>query len=196
MPKWLEYQSIVGVVGLERVDAVWWRRRGTLGQDHTQVANSLNNIASLLRAQGFYSEARSSYELSLAILEKAQGPEHPDVIRALNNLAMVLQAQGSYAEARPLYERSLAINEKALGPEHPKVAGALNNLANLLQDQGSYAEARPSYEQSLRSTLKHLSLNMGSMTEAERFQYLATKKGSELLLLNLVAMRGEGPKED
>jgi len=109
---------------------------------------------------------------------------------------VLLEQQGSYAEARPLYEQSLAIWEKALGPEHPNVATSLNNLAGLLKDQGSYAEARPLYEQGLRGTLNHLSRNMRSMTEAERFRYLATKKGPELLLLNLVAMRGEGPKED
>jgi tetratricopeptide (TPR) repeat protein len=136
------------------------------------------------------------YELSLAIDEKAFGPEHPKVAYALNNLATLLKRQGSYAEARPLYERSLTICEKALGPEHPDVALALNNLANLLDAQGSYAEARPLYKQALDGSLKHLSRNMGSMTEKERFQYLATKKGPEPLLLNLVAMRGEGPKED
>jgi len=34
------------------------------------------------------------------------------------------------------------------------------------------------------------------MTEKERFQYLEIQTGPEPLLLNLVAMRGEGPKED
>ena len=86
--------------------------------------------------------------------------------------------------------------KKALGPEHRDVANTLNNLALLLMTQGSYAEARPLYEQGLRGMLNHLSLNMGSMTEKERFQYLEIQTGPEPLLLNLVAMRGEGPKED
>ena len=132
----------------------------------------------------------------VAELEAELGPEHPDVATSLNNLASLLKAQGSYAEARPLYERSLAIREKAFGSEHPKVAASLNNLALLLKAQGSYAEARPLYEQGLRGTLNHLSRNMRSMTEAERFRYLATKKGPEPLLLNLVAMRGEGPEKN
>ena len=95
-----------------------------------------------------------------------------------------------------MYERSLAIREKFLGPEHPNVASSLNNLADLLRKQGSYAEARPLLERGLSISLNHLSLNMGSMTEAERFQYLDTKNGPEYLLLNLVAMRDKGPDRD
>jgi tetratricopeptide (TPR) repeat protein len=132
----------------------------------------------------------------VAELEAELGPEHPDVAFALNNLADLLRREGSYAEAHLLFEQSLAIWEKSFGSEHPDVARALNNFAGLLKDQGSYAEARPLYEQGLRGTLNHLSLNMGSMTETERFQYLEIQTGPEPLLLNLVAMRGEGPKED
>ena len=75
-------------------------------------------------------------------------------------------------------------------------AGSLHGRAGLVREQGSYAEAGSLYEQGLRGTLNHLSLNMPSMTEKERFQYLVTKKGSEHLLLNLVSMQGEGPSED
>ncbi len=167
-----------------------------LGPEHPDVAVSLNNLASLLDDQGSYAEARPLYERSLAILEKVHGPEHPDVATSLNNLAYLLDAQGSYAEARPLYERSLAIREKSLGPEHPDVALSLNNLANLLDAQGSYAEARPLYEQNLRVKLNHLSMNMGSMTEAERFRYLDIQTGPEFLFLTLVAMQGNGPTEE
>ena len=76
------------------------------------------------------------------------------------------------------------------------ILSALLNLAGLLSAQGSYAEARSLYERALAGSFSHLSRNMPSMTEAERFQYLAIKRGPEQLLLNLVAIRGEGPKED
>jgi len=41
-----------------------------------------------------------------------------------------------------------------------------------------------------------LSFNMGSMTEKERFQYLEIQAGPEPLLLNLVAIQGNGPTEE
>ena len=66
----------------------------------------------------------------------------------------------------------------------------------LLEDQGSYADARLFYERALKKILLHLSKNLSAMAETERFQYLATKDGPEPLLLNLVAIRGEGPDKN
>ena len=132
----------------------------------------------------------------VAELEGELGPEHLDLVEPLAAVMMIHYGQAQYGKAEKVCRRILAIREKSLGPEHPDVASSLNNFAGLLQGQGSYAEARPLYEQGLRSMLNHLSLNMGSITESERFRYLATKTGPEPLLLNLAAMRGEGPEED
>ncbi|NIP13689.1 MAG: TonB family protein, partial [Pseudomonas stutzeri] len=126
-------------------------RENALGPDHSDVAQSLNNLAALYHAQGHYAEAEPLYQRALAIVEKALGPEHPHVATSLNNLAELYRAQGRYAEAEPLYQRALAIREKALGPEHPDVATSLNNLAELYraQGQGRYAEAEPLYQRAL-----------------------------------------------
>jgi tetratricopeptide (TPR) repeat protein len=121
-----------------------------LGPEHPNVAESLNNLACLLREQGRYAEAEPLYRRALAINEKTVGPGHPDVATILNNLAMLLQLQGKYAEAEPLYRRALVVLEKSLGSEHPNVAQSLNNLAGLLlQAQGKYAEAEPLYRRAL-----------------------------------------------
>ncbi len=109
---------------------------------------------------------------------------------------LFLQAQGSYAEAKTLLERSLTIREKTLGSEDPRVTVALNNLALILEITGSCAEARSLYELGLGATLRHLSKNMGSMTETERFRYLDTQHGPDSLLLNLVALQENGPAEE
>ena len=84
---------------------------------------------------------------------------------------------------------------RVLDYEHPDAALTLNNLARLLEAQGSYAEARSFYERGLSTTLQHLSRNLGAMTEAERFRYLDIQTSPELLLLNLVAIQGSGPKK-
>ena len=119
------------------------------GPDHPDVAQTLNNLAALVYAQGLFSEARPLFERSLGIREKALGPDHPDVAESLNNLALLLKVRGHYSEARPLYERSLRIRERALGPGHPSVAESLSNLALLLEAQGHYSDARPLLERSL-----------------------------------------------
>ena len=119
------------------------------GPDHPSVATSLNNLAELLRAQGYFDEARPLYERSLGIREKSLGPDHPEVATSLNNLAALFLEEGQFDEARPLLERSLGIWEKSLGPDHPSVALSLNNLAELLSAQGQFEEARPLHERSL-----------------------------------------------
>ena len=120
-----------------------------LGPNHPDVANSLNDLALLLKNQGQYAAAEPLYRRSLAIVKKALGPDHHNVATSLNNLAGLLSAQGQYAAAEPLYRRSLAIREKALGPDHLNVATSLNNLAGLLRDQGQYAAAEHLYRRSL-----------------------------------------------
>jgi tetratricopeptide (TPR) repeat protein len=132
-------------------------REKALGPEHPDTASSLNNLASLLEAQGDLEGARPLFERALAIREKALGPEHPKTATSLNNLASLLVAKGDIAAAtRPLFERALAIREKALGREHPETASSLNNLACLLQDHGDLAVARPLFERTLAIAEKTL----------------------------------------
>ena len=76
------------------------------------------------------------------------------------------------------------------------MALALNSRAAFLEAQGFYTEARPFLERSLGTILVHLSKNMNSMTEAERFQYLDIQAGPEPLLLNLIAIGSGGEAND
>ncbi len=87
-----------------------------LGEDHPDTANSYNNLAYNLEAQGKYADAEPLYQRTLVIVEKTLGPEHPYVARSLNNLAGLYKAQGRYSEAEPLYQRSLANQKNALRP--------------------------------------------------------------------------------
>jgi tetratricopeptide (TPR) repeat protein len=124
-------------------------REKQLGLDHPDTAQSLNNLAGLLRAQGDDAGARPLFERALAIREKVLGPEDHQTATSLNNLADLLRFQGDLAGARPLSERALAIREKVLGPEHPRTAMSLDNLASLLQAEGDFAGARPLYERAI-----------------------------------------------
>ena len=120
-----------------------------LGEEHPDVATSLNNLAALYQAQGNYTKAEPLYRRALAIYEKVLGEEHPDVATSLNNLAQLYRVQRNYIKAEPLYERALAIYEKVFGSEHPDVAISLNNLAQLYHSQGNYTKAEPLYRRAL-----------------------------------------------
>jgi tetratricopeptide (TPR) repeat protein len=124
-------------------------REKVFGLEDPHTANSINNLAFLLRAQGDLATARPLFERALAINEKVLGSEHPETAYCLDNLAQVLYEQRDLAASRLLFERALAIREKVLGPEDPNTATTLNNLALLSQAQGDRATARPLFERAL-----------------------------------------------
>ncbi|BBD62594.1 NB-ARC domain-containing protein [Nostoc sp. HK-01] len=127
-----------------------------LGEEHPNVATSLNNLAELYRSQGRYSQAEPLYIQALALWRKLLGEEHPDVPQGLNNLAALYYSQGRYSQAEPLYIQALALWRKLLGEEHPDVAQGLNNLAELYRFQGRYSQAEPLHIQALALTRKLL----------------------------------------
>ncbi|MEG5198196.1 CHAT domain-containing tetratricopeptide repeat protein [Microcoleus sp. A6-C5] len=124
-------------------------RRKVLGQEHLDVARSLNNLALLYKSQGRYSEAEPLYRQALEMRKRLLRDNHPDVATSLNNLAGLYQSQGRYSEAEPLYRQALEMRKRLLGDNHPDVADSLNNLAVLYESQGRYSEAEPLHHQAL-----------------------------------------------
>ncbi|HEY6540972.1 MAG TPA: tetratricopeptide repeat protein, partial [Ktedonobacteraceae bacterium] len=118
-------------------------REQTLGMEHPEVAESLNELAILYWQQGHYSEAEPLIKRALAIREQVLGLNHPDTALSLNNLAMLYSDQHRYSEAEPLIKRALAIREQVLGLNHPATGASLNNLALLYRNQHRYSEAEP-----------------------------------------------------
>ena len=116
-------------------------RRRTLGNDHLDVARTLQDLARLLRAQGDLAGAEVMHRESLALRRRRLGEEHPMVTASLNNLALVLYQQGK-PEALPLFRETLAANRRLLGDAHPRVTTGMSNLAGALSDfEGRYDEA-------------------------------------------------------
>lgn len=84
-------------------------RRKVLGNEHPDVAQSLNNLVQLLRAkvglnlddyalgfrsiQGNLNEAESLMREAVGISGKVYGKEHPNYALKLNNLGSLLKAQ-------------------------------------------------------------------------------------------------------
>jgi tetratricopeptide (TPR) repeat protein len=83
-----------------------------LRPDHPDVANFLNNLASLYQAQRRYAEAEPLYKRSLAIVEKALGAEHPNVAASFYNLAWLGVAQGEWAKAADYWRLATKLIER------------------------------------------------------------------------------------
>jgi tetratricopeptide (TPR) repeat protein len=124
-------------------------RHHLLGDEHEDVANSLDSLGYISRLTSRYGEAEPLYQDALAMRKRLLGDEHPDVASSLNNLAGLYYNQGRYGEAEPLYQDALAMSKRLLGDEHPDVAGSLNNLAMLYSNQGRYGEAEPFFQDAL-----------------------------------------------
>jgi eukaryotic-like serine/threonine-protein kinase len=131
-------------------------RKKLLGNEHPDVASSLNNLANALRAQGRLNEAETLFREALAMRKKLLGSEHPEVASSLQNLAVMLADQGSLAEAETLFREALAMRKKLLGSEHQDLAISLQNLGLVLRKQGKLPEAETLFREALAMQKKLL----------------------------------------
>lgn len=121
----------------------------TLGSDHLEVADTLEQIARVSSEQRKYADAEPLYRQALAIRERAWGADDPQMVQSLQAFADWYVDQERHAEAGPLYERALRIQEQALGPEHADLTKSLHKLADTHVAQGNYAEAVPLYRRAI-----------------------------------------------
>ena len=145
------------------------------GEEHPDVATSLNNLAALYLDIGRYSEAELLYQQDLKLTLRLLGAEHPDVATSLNNLAELYRETGRYSEAEPLYQQALKMLQRLLGAEHPDIATSLNNLAGLYRASGRYSEAEPLYQQALELFQRvlgaehpHIAMSLNNLAELYR----------------------------
>ncbi|MEA5583057.1 tetratricopeptide repeat protein, partial [Nodularia harveyana UHCC-0300] len=129
--------------GLYTLAEPWYQQcllttKDRLGDNHPDVATSLNNLALLYESQGRYDQAEPLYLQALELYKRLLGENHPSVATSLNNLAGLYDSQGRYDQAEPLYLQALELCKRLLGDHHPHVATSLNNLALLYKSQGRY----------------------------------------------------------
>ena len=111
------------------------------GSESTNVAASLDCLASVHCDMGEYAKAEQFCQRSLKICEKVLGPEHINTVMAVNNLGVLYYSMGESEKAEPLFQRSLLIIEKVHGPKDPNTAMALLNLAGIYKGKKQYAKA-------------------------------------------------------
>ena len=122
-------------------------RESKLGPDDLLVAESLDQMAKVLRASRRDSEPL--LRRALAIRETRLGADSLDVANTLNNLAVLEASRGSVEEAEKTFSRVLAIREARLGPGHVEVGRVLINLAATLEMRRRPLESLPLLERAL-----------------------------------------------
>ncbi|KAJ1480867.1 hypothetical protein T484DRAFT_1600632, partial [Baffinella frigidus] len=103
-----------------------------LGEDHSDLAATYNNIAGVYTKQGKHETALEQFKKCLAIRIKALGEDHPSVAATYNhiattkyNMACSLEEQGELARAGGLFRESASIYSKVFGAEHEETLDAL-----------------------------------------------------------------------
>ncbi|MEM7354601.1 MAG: serine/threonine-protein kinase [Acidobacteriota bacterium] len=124
-------------------------RRGELGDDHPDVAESLNVLGGLSKAQGDYSLAERRHSQALDIYRRRLGRQSVKVAEVLNDLAMVRRSQGQYQEAEALFREALAIFGANDEGQEDAAVTTLGNLALVLENQQRYDEAEAMMRQAL-----------------------------------------------
>ena len=117
-------------------------RKKTLGEEHTDVAESHNNLGVVYSHLAEYNKAEEHYEKALFIWKKIYGEEHAHVASSYNNLGTVFSHRGKYSKAKELYEKALFILKKIYYVGHKLVATIYHNLGNVCSQLGEYFEAK------------------------------------------------------
>jgi tetratricopeptide (TPR) repeat protein len=117
-------------------------QRKLLGEQHPDIASSLNNLAQVLRERARLTEAETMFRDALAMRKKLLRDDHPDVTASLFDLARVLHDQRKLAEAEASIRECLAIRERH-SPDDWQTFDARSLLGGLLLDQKKSTEAEP-----------------------------------------------------
>ena len=160
-------QAISEVEGLYRRALAIQER--SLGGEHPQLANTLNNLAAMLDQQGKFTESEPLQRRALAILEKSLGPLHPDTAATLTTLAVSLDRQGKIVESEKTYLRAVETSRNAGNPRTLLLNSS--RLGFALAKRGRYREALPYYRESI-DTLDQLYVRTRGLSEDTRQAFL------------------------
>jgi nucleoside phosphorylase/tetratricopeptide (TPR) repeat protein len=131
-------------------------REKTLGKDHEDTLDIMDNLGEVLLELGQYTEAKQIMEQVLEGRNVVLGPEHPDTLSSLEIYSWVFAGQGEYARAQEIRERTLQGFEKVLGPEHLSTLDCLAGLGSILVQLGQYEDAAAIYGRVMDGYVKEL----------------------------------------
>lgn len=118
------------------------------GAEHVRVAQTLNDLGSLLAEKGDYAAAERTLERALAMRRRLLG-EHADVAVTLVELARVYQDQGLNPRSEPLEREALAIRRRVLGEEGAETVVSISGVASVLRLNGDLDGAEVLLQQGL-----------------------------------------------
>jgi serine/threonine-protein kinase len=125
-------------------------RRRLVGDDHMDIAHSLNNLGALLNLKGKPAEAEPLLRESLELCRKLRPGDHPIVAHVLDTLGWTLAVLKKFDESESMLSESFEIRRQRLGADHPDVARTAMNLGRMRSMAGRHADAVPALREAWR----------------------------------------------
>lgn len=101
------------------------------GEVHSDIAVSLNNLASVLKERAKYEEAIEYYSRAMQVLVALYGEDNPMAGDIYNNMANTYFLDGKKDQSKIYFEKALEISLNYYGEIHPKTAMTYNNLGGV-----------------------------------------------------------------
>ncbi len=125
-------------------------RKELLGDEHADVAHTLNHLARLYDFMGEYRKAEAYAREGLALREKIFGFNHQETAASMSNLANILLHQDKLPAAEKYFRSTLKAFKSVVGEEHPYTSSTISNLANVLYEQRHLDEAEKLFRQAMK----------------------------------------------
>ena len=121
----------------------------TYGEEHENVATTLNVLGRTLRHLSRLDEAEKAHREAMRIDTARHGDGHPKVADALEYIGDIHFARDNLEAAAGAYREALHIDELARGRVSTSVAGRLDKLAGVLRAQAQRHAAERMYRRAL-----------------------------------------------
>eukprot|EP00003_Mantamonas_plastica_P020179 TRINITY_DN3262_c0_g1_i7.p1 TRINITY_DN3262_c0_g1~~TRINITY_DN3262_c0_g1_i7.p1 ORF type:complete len:448 (+),score=144.18 TRINITY_DN3262_c0_g1_i7:640-1983(+) len=128
-------------------------RKSAHGEQHPEVARTLNDLAVLYDDSEQPEQAEQCYREALESRRATLGEHHQEVAQSLMNLAGLCLDQGRLEESASLYEQAVDVFRvltKETGTDQIEVVTALNHLAHLRNRQDDFLGAEGQFLESIK----------------------------------------------
>jgi CHAT domain-containing protein/Tfp pilus assembly protein PilF len=125
-------------------------RKEILGENHTDVSSSYNNIGIVYDSNGEYDMALKYYFKSLEIDREINGEKHPFVAAGLDNIGIVYEKIGEHNQALEYGFKALQIRKEIFGENSTEVANTYNNIGLIYGEKGEHDKALEYYFKALQ----------------------------------------------
>jgi eukaryotic-like serine/threonine-protein kinase len=124
-------------------------RLSLFGPDDPKTLESMNQLGSILEAEGHDAEAEKLDRQALVGERRILGSEDPLTLDTMDNLSVILENKGHFDEAEKLEREVVAADIRRLGPQSDQTLRSMSHLAGALFNQARYAYAEQEYRQLL-----------------------------------------------